>query len=68
MRKTRERGKIMLHNITLTSFLNGLDKLHKGYSYTILSNGRARVLYNNWFYYFDNNEIFWYKVPIEEVK
>ena len=56
----------MMYNITLTQFLNGLDKMQVGYSYTILPNGRVRVLYKDWYYYFNNNEIFWYKVSKEE--
>jgi len=57
----------MMYNITLTQFLNGLDRMRVAYSFTIFPNGRIRVLYKGWYYYFNNNEIFWYKVPKEEV-
>ncbi len=55
------------YSFTITQFLNYLDRFHKGYSITFLSQGKTRVLYNGWYWYFNNNDIFWYKVPMEEV-
>lgn len=55
------------YRCTLTQFLNYLDKFHKGYCITFLQQGKTRVLYNSWYYYFDHNDIFWYKVPMEEI-
>ena len=52
---------------TLTQFLTYLDRSNKGYSIALLPNGKTRVLYNSWYYYFDHNDIFWYKVPKEDV-
>ena len=55
------------NKITVTQFLNYLEKFKKGYSIALLPNGKTRVLYNSWYYYFDHNDIFWYKVPKEDI-
>ena len=55
------------NKFTVTQFLNYLDRFYKGYSITLLPQGKTRILYNDWYYYFDHNDIFWYKVPKEEI-
>ena len=55
------------NKITVTQFLTYLERFHKGYSIILLPHDKTRILYNSWYYYFDDNDIFWYKVPKEEI-